>query len=282
MQDGPVTQRVDFPQTELTDVIELRNVGQSYDGRKSWVIQGCNLLIENKPDRGEFSVILGRSGCGKSTLLRYIAGLATPTVGEVLIKGRPRTPELPVSMVFQQYSSLPCYTVLENVALPLRYKGTPKKQRDEFAMEMIQLVGLDGHQHKFAKMPTLSGGQLQRVALARSLVATPEIILFDEPFGALDSKTRLEMQLLVHQIWAAVQATCLFVTHDISEAVFLADEIYIMRANPGQIDQRFSVDLGLERNTATKTHPRFAELVRDIESVLMAPTQKGINDGRQQ
>lgn len=265
-------QRVAFPQTDLPDVVELKNVGQSYDQGKTWILKGCNLLIEDTPDRGQFVVILGRSGCGKSTLLRYIAGLATPTEGEVLVHGKPRTPELPISMVFQQYSSLPCYTVLENVALPLLYQGVSLKERTARAMEMIQLVGLDGHQGKFAKAPALSGGQLQRVALARSLVATPDIILFDEPFGALDSRTRMEMQLLVHQIWAALQQTCIFVTHDLAEAIFLGEDIYLMRANPGQIDRKVTVDLALERTLETKAQPRFSELVRHVEAELMAVT----------
>lgn len=263
-------QSVTFTPTDLPDIVELRNVGQTYDGGKSWVIKHCNLLIEDKPDQGQFVVILGRSGCGKSTLLRYIAGLTVPTEGDVFIHGQPRAPELPISMVFQQYSSLPCYTVLENVALPLRYQGVPQAERDARAMEMIQLVGLMGHERKYAKAPALSGGQLQRVALARSLVATPDIVLFDEPFGALDSRTRLEMQLLVHQIWGALQQTCIFVTHQLDEAVFLGEEIYFMRANPGQIDRKVAVDLPLERTLSTKQHPRFIELVKAVEAELLA------------
>jgi NitT/TauT family transport system ATP-binding protein len=263
-------QRVAFPQTDLSDVIELRGVGQSYDAGRTWIVKDCNLLIEDHVGRGQFVVILGRSGCGKSTLLRYIAGLTEPTQGQVLIYGKPREPELPISMVFQQYSSIPCYTVLENVGLPLRYRGVSRKEEAERAMEMIQLVGLDGHQQKYAKTPTLSGGQLQRVALARSLVATPEIVLFDEPFGALDSRTRLEMQLLVHQIFATLGQTCVFVTHQIDEAVFLGDEIYLMRANPGQIDRKVVVDLPLTRNLTTKQHPRFVELVQHVEAELLA------------
>lgn len=265
-------QRVIFDQTDLPDIVELRDVGQSYDGGRTWVVKHCNLLVEDKPNQGQFVVILGPSGCGKSTLLRYIAGLLTPTEGDVRIHGKPRTPELPISMVFQQYSSLPCYTVLENVALPLLYKGVSLKDRTARAMEMIQLVGLDGHQYKYAKSPGLSGGQLQRVALARSLVATPEIVLFDEPFGALDSRTRLEMQLLVHSIWTALHQTCIFVTHDLSESVFLGDEIYLMRAKPGQIDRKITVDLPLDRTPTTKTNPRFIELVNWVESELMAVT----------
>lgn len=263
-------QRVAFPQTDLPDIVELRDVGHSYDRGKTWVLKHCNLLIEDKPNQGQFVVILGRSGCGKSTLLRYIAGLLDPTEGQVLLHGQPRSPEYPVSMVFQQYSSLPCYTVLDNVALPLLYRGVAKSERHERAMEIIKLVGLEGHERKYAKAPTLSGGQLQRVALARSLIATPDIVLFDEPFGALDSRTRLDMQLLVHRIWTALQQTCIFVTHDINEAVFLGDEIYLMRANPGQIDHKIQVDLALERTPDTKTTARFKALADEVERELMA------------
>jgi len=261
-------QRVTFHNSDLPDLIELRDVGHTYDGKK-WIIQGLNLLIEDVPNSGEFVMILGRSGCGKSTVLRYIADLQKPSVGQVLIHGKPRTAEASVSMVFQQYSSLPCYTVLENVALPLLYRNVPAKERTERAMEMIKLVGLDGHQGKYAKMPTLSGGQLQRVALARSLVANPEIILMDEPFGALDTKTRLEMQLLVYNIWQRLHPTIVFVTHDPAEAVFLADSIYLMRSNPGQIHHGISVDLGVERTATIKQSPRFAMLAAEVERELL-------------
>src|SRR3990167_10566916 len=233
-------QAVGFFNTDLPDVIELRDVGQSYDGGKRWILRGCNLLIEDQPGQGQFVVILGASGCGKSTLLRYIAGLQKPTEGQVLLNGLvPKHDNHGVAMVFQQYSSLPCYQVWENVALPLVYKGLSWKDARPDAYEVLDHVGLKGQEQKYAKYPTLSGGQLQSVAIARSLVAHPDIILMDEPFGALDTKTRLEMQLLVYRIWADMHPTIVFVTHDIAEAVFLADDIYVMRARPGQIVEHF-------------------------------------------
>jgi NitT/TauT family transport system ATP-binding protein len=265
-------QQVGFVNSATPDIIELKGIGQSYNGGKTWVIQDLDLLIEKPEGQSQFVTILGRSGCGKSTLLRYIAGLVKPTVGEVLIYGKPRTEETPVSMVFQQYSSLPCYTVLENVALPLLYRNVPLKERSERAMEMVKLVGLDGHEGKFAKMPDLSGGQLQRVALARSLVANPEILLMDEPFGALDTRTRLEMQLLVFDIWKKLRNTIVFVTHDVSEAVFLADDIHLMRRNPGQIVRTFHVDLPFERDRKTKQTQEFQDLVSKVEDALMEVT----------
>lgn len=263
---------VKFTNTNLPDIIELRGVSHSYDGRKKWIIKDLNLLIEDTPDQGQFVMILGKSGCGKSTLLRYIAGLAKPTEGQVLINGEPRPDEMPISMVFQQYSSFPCYTVLENVELPLLYSGVPEKERHEKAMEMVKLVGLEGHEHKFAKMPALSGGQLQRIAIARSLVANPKILLMDEPFGALDTRTRLDMQMLVFDVWKRLKNTIIFVTHDISEAVFLADDIYLMSSNPGQIVRQFHVDLPFERTRAIKQDKRFQDLVTEVDEALMEVT----------
>ena len=187
--------------TDLPNLIELKNIGQSYDGGNSYIIQNFNLLIEDKPAQGQFVVILGMSGSGKSTILRYIAGLQKPTSGDVFIHGKLRTDEDRVGMVFQQYSSFPWLTVLENVAIGLEFKGMPEKERNEKAMEMIELVGLSGHQNKYAEYPTLSGGQLQRVAIARSLLANSEILLMDEPFGALDIKTRIQMQDLLLSLW---------------------------------------------------------------------------------
>ena len=260
---------IQFTNTSNPDIIELRKVSQTYDHGKTWVIKELDLLIENVPNQGQFVMILGKSGCGKSTLLRYIAGLQKPTSGEVFIDEKLRAEDLPISMVFQQYPSMPCYTVLQNVALPLEYRHVTKKDRLAQAMEMIKLVGLDGHQDKFAKAPDLSGGQLQRVALARCLVTNPDIILMDEPFGALDTRTRLDMQLLVFKIWQELKSTIVFVTHDIAEAVFLADDIYLMRANPGQIVKNFHVDLEFIRTRETKLQPRFLELVNEVERALM-------------
>ena len=255
--------------TARANIIELKNVGQSYDGGHSWIIKGLNMLIEDKPDQGQFIVLLGMSGSGKSTLLRYIAGLQEPTEGEVLIKGKPVTDKQRVSMVFQQYSSLPWMTVLDNVALALEYQGINKKERYERAMEMIEMVGLTGHEKKFAQYPALSGGQLQRVAIARSIIANPEIILMDEPFGALDIKTRIQMQDLLVDIWHRFNSTILFVTHDISEAVYLADDIFIMKSPPSNIVEQIDIDLPLRRDNSTKRDKHFTELVQHVEDTMM-------------
>jgi len=261
---------VQFINTSLPDIIELKNINMSYDGGKIHIIKDLNLLIENKPNQGQFVVILGLSGCGKSTLLRLICGLQKPTSGEILIKGKIKDEKTHIGMVFQQYSSFPWLSVLDNVALGLQYKGVPKKERHEKAMEMIQIVGLDGHENKYAKYPTLSGGQLQRVAIARSLVAGPEILLMDEPFGALDLNTRLQMQDLLCEIWTKLQSTIIFVTHDLPEAVYLGDDIYIMRACPGMIVEKINVGMPLKRNREIKRTSQFINLVSGVESRMIA------------
>lgn len=254
---------------ELADVIALKGIRQSYDGGKSFIIRDLDLLVEDKPDQGQFVVILGMSGCGKSTLLRYIAGLQQPTAGEVLLNGRPVGADNRASMVFQQYSSLPWMTVLDNVGLPLLYKGMSRSERDDRAMELIRLVGLEGHERKYAQYPALSGGQLQRVAIARSLLANASVILMDEPFGALDIKTRLQMQELLATIWAEIHPTVIFVTHDISEAVYLGDEIYIMKSPPSTFVEHIHVDLPLYRNREIKRNKEFVEMVYHVEDLMV-------------
>lgn len=257
-----------FINTPAPDIIELRNISQSYDDGKTHVLQNFNLLIEDKPNQGQFVVLLGLSGCGKSTVLRYIAGLQQPTSGEVLIDGRPRQATDHVGMVFQKYSSFPWLSVLDNVALGLAYQHIKPAERRSRALDMIEKVGLKGHEHKYAQYPSLSGGQLQRVAIARSLLANPRILLMDEPFGALDISTRLRMQDMLIRIWGEVHPTIVFVTHDIAEAVYLGDDIYVMRANPGYITHHLPVKLPMQRDRTIKRDPLFVQMVNQVEDVL--------------
>jgi NitT/TauT family transport system ATP-binding protein len=264
-----------FQDTDLSNIIELRNISQSYDGGESYIIQNLHFLVEDKPAQGQFVVILGMSGCGKSTVLRYIAGLQEPTEGEVLIHDKHIDSSNRVSMVFQQYSSLPWMSVLDNVSLAMKYKGVDKKEREERAMELIKKVGLEGHEKKFAQYPTLSGGQLQRVAIARSIVANPEILLMDEPFGALDINTRLQMQDLLAELWLDFHPTVIFVTHDISEAVYLGDDIYIMKSAPSRFVEHIHVDLPFHRTRATKRDPKFVDLVREVEDRMIKVAEMG-------
>jgi NitT/TauT family transport system ATP-binding protein len=260
---------VQFQDTDLPNIVEMHGISQSYDGGKTHIIQDLSFLIEDKPDTGEFVVILGMSGCGKSTILRYIAGLQTPTTGEVLVRGKAVGGDNRVSMVFQQYSSLPWLSVLDNVALGLSFQGVAKAEREERAMEMIKKVGLAGHERKYAQYPTLSGGQLQRIAIARSLLASPDIILMDEPFGALDIKTRLQMQDMLAEIWTEIHPTIIFITHDISEAVYLGDDIYIMKSAPSHFVEHVKIDLPFERHRDLKREAHFTELVQNVEDKML-------------
>jgi NitT/TauT family transport system ATP-binding protein len=259
---------MEFINTNLPDIVELRQVSQRYENDKV-VLENFNLLIEDKPNVGQFVTLLGESGCGKSTVLRYVTGLQKPTSGEVLIKGLPVTDKTRVGMVFQQYSSFPWRSVLENVAFGLEIAGIAKKEREERAMEIIKVVGLDSHEKKFAKYGTLSGGQLQRVAIARSLLASPEVIVMDEPFGALDIKTRLQMQDMLMNIWEQIHPTIILVTHDISEAVYLSDDIYIMKANPGTIVHHVRPPFPFPRRSEIKRTPEFTETVQRIENLMI-------------
>lgn len=203
-----------------------------------------------------------------STILRYIAGLQKPTEGEILLYEKPRVKTDRIGMVFQQYSSLPWMTVLDNVALGLQYQNVPKKERRDRAMEMIKKVGLEGHENKWAKYPTLSGGQLQRVAIARSLLYDPKILLMDEPFGALDIETRYQMQDLLAEIWVDIHPTIVFVTHDIPEAVYLGDDIYVMGRDPGNIIGHYRSPLPFKRDRSMKRQNNFRNQVSEIEDFM--------------
>jgi NitT/TauT family transport system ATP-binding protein len=261
----------------LPPVLELRNIRQTYFDEKNQkdfvVFDNFSLSVEDYEKQGQFVVIMGKSGCGKSTLLRYWTGLQKPTSGEVLINGKPINDKQSIPMVFQQYSSLEWYTVLENVALPLTLKGVNKKEAHEKAMEMIKVVGLEGHENKFAKTPQLSGGQLQRVAIARSLVANPSMILLDEPFGALDGFTRAKMQFFLLELFqksevADLNPTVILVTHDPREAVLLGNDIYIMDADPGRVIKHLKPELPDQRNRSIRKDTRFVEIVSYVEDVM--------------
>ena len=255
------------------DIVELKNIKQVYNegtSKEMVIFDGSlNLLIKDAKDRGQFATILGESGCGKSTLLSYISGLKQPTSGEILIGGKPQTRHDRAGMVFQTYNCFPWKRVLDYVALPLRLKGVSKKEAEEKAMEMIIVAGLEKHKDKWAQYGILSGGQLQRVAIAASLVANPGFLLMDEPFGALDNRSRSEMQDKLLQIWMQIEPTILLVTHDIREAVYLSDEIYIMKPNPGAIIEKIEVKLD-KTDKQVKRSPEFLNYVNHIEDVMMS------------
>jgi NitT/TauT family transport system ATP-binding protein len=259
------------------NVLELKGVSKSFvnpDGRVIDAVKDVNLVIEDKPEVGEFRVFLGPSGCGKSTILSMVAGLYPPSSGEVIVRGERVTGPAPDrGMVFQSYSSYPWYTVLQNVAFGLKLRGMPRAEREAIARGWIKKVGLAGTENKYPKQ--LSGGMRQRVAIARTLACRPRIILMDEPFGALDVGTRLEMQNLINQIWEEIEGTILFVTHDVSEAVYLADRIHIFSAGPGTLVDEVAVDLPLHRTEDLKESARF----RDLEDVVLRKVHKQSRGG---
>ena len=250
------------PDAESPNVLELKNVSKTFvnpDGRTFQAVHDINLAVRDEPGVGEFRVFLGPSGCGKSTILNIVAGLFPPTTGEALLRGRLITgPGPDRGMVFQSYSSYPWLTVLDNVAFGMKLRGVPRAEREKVARSWIKKVGLEGTEKKYPGQ--LSGGMRQRVAIARTLAVKPQIILMDEPFGALDVQTRLGMQNLINELWEEIEGTILFVTHDIPEAVYLADKIHILSANPGTFVEEITVDLPLHRTEDLKSTARFREL----------------------
>jgi ABC-type nitrate/sulfonate/bicarbonate transport system ATPase subunit len=248
-------------------VLELRNVGKSFvnpDGRVFPAIRDIDFAVEDVQGAGEFRVFLGPSGCGKSTILNIVAGLYPPTAGQALLRGKPITGPGPErGMVFQSYSSYPWLTVLDNVAFGLMLRGVDREKRESVARGLIERVGLKGSEKKYPRQ--LSGGMRQRVAIARTLAVKPQVILMDEPFGALDVQTRLGMQNLINELWEEIDATILFVTHDIAEAVYLADRIHILSAGPGTFVDEIEVDLPVHRTEELKQSKRF----RDLETLVL-------------
>jgi NitT/TauT family transport system ATP-binding protein/sulfonate transport system ATP-binding protein len=221
----------------------------------------------------DFITVLGPSGCGKSTLLRIVAGLDRPSAGRVLLDGREITgPGPDRGMVFQSYTLFPWLTVADNIAFGLREKGMPRAERDKIVAFYLGKMGLENFAGHFPKM--LSGGMQQRTAIARALANDPEILLLDEPFGALDNQTRGLMQELLLGIWEAEQKTVLFVTHDIEEAIFLANRVVVMTARPGRIKAEVAVDLPHPRHYTVKTSPEFSQLKARLTEEIRAEALK--------
>lgn len=258
-------------------VVEFRNVTKTYGagGPKPYTaIKDVSFVVEDLPGKGEFVCVLGPSGCGKSTILRLIAGLEPqhpPTSGTVHVQGAPVVaPGADRGMVFQDYTSFDHRTVLDNVAFGLECRGVPRRQRYELARWWVRRVGLRAADE--GKYPhELSGGMRQRVAIARTLILRPRIILMDEPFGALDPQTRMHMQDQLVALWREVQATVFFVTHSIEEAVFLGDRAYVMSNSPGTILRELVIEPADRPVKEMRRQARFHETVaylRDLISEL--------------
>jgi NitT/TauT family transport system ATP-binding protein len=218
-------------------------------------------------ERGELISLLGPSGCGKTTLLRIIAGLIPKTSGSVTIGGEEvEGPHLDFGFVFQSPNLMPWRNVLDNVLFPMEILGRRDGAAKTRALELLKLVGLEGFHA--ARPHQLSGGMQQRVALCRALVHEPALLLMDEPFGALDELTRMEMNDLLLEIRRRTQATVVFVTHSINEAIYLADQVLVFSRRPARIAERIAVDLPYPRSAATRFTPRFAELAQIASRAL--------------
>jgi NitT/TauT family transport system ATP-binding protein len=233
---------------------------------------------------GEFVCIVGPSGCGKSTVLNMIAGLDTASAGAIEMDGRAITgPGADRGVMFQDYALMPWQTVEQNVGFGLAY-GTPgegmtKAQREARMREYVELVGLTGSEKKYPHQ--LSGGMRQRVALARLLANGPDILLLDEPLGALDAQTRLILQVELLRIWGETQAqaqrkTAIFITHDIEEAVFLGDRVIVMSSHPGRVKAEIEIDLPRPRTEHIRAEPRFGELTERIWSLIRDEAYRAI------
>jgi NitT/TauT family transport system ATP-binding protein len=215
----------------------------------------------------EFVCLVGPSGCGKSTLLRLLAGLLMPTEGRVLFEGEPLTaPRRRIGFVFQKANLMPWRTVEANVALPLELQGLPRAEVAARARELIELVGLEGFEKNLPR--DLSGGMEQRVAIARALVHNPDVLLLDEPFGALDALTRERMGEELLRIWEARTKTVVMVTHSIPEALLLADRVLVLSPRPGQIRLALDVPLPRPRHTEMEYSALFGELAREVRAAI--------------
>jgi ABC-type nitrate/sulfonate/bicarbonate transport system ATPase subunit len=257
--------------TVTVEALDLR-----FNSRNGGQVIALNNLSLTVPDK-QFAVIVGPSGCGKSSLLDIIAGLKEPTGGNCRLDGKViHGPGKERGMVFQNYSLFPWLTVLKNVAFGPSLRGHSGREALERARHYVNAVGLSQFENAYPNQ--LSGGMKQRVAIARSLANDPEVILMDEPFGALDSQTRAVMQQLLLGIWEKEHKTILFVTHDIDEALFLGEKVYVMSARPGRIIDTISVEFPHPRSYELSTEPAFAELKRRIQRNLHGEVQKALTD----
>ena len=244
-----------------------RNLTKRFTGSGTDVLalDGINLEVP----KGGFTSIIGPSGCGKSTLLRILADLIEPTTGEAQVNGKSPLQAREArefGVVFQAPNLLPWRTVLKNVTLPLQVMKAERTERAKTATDMLELVGLPGFERHHPWQ--LSGGMQQRVAIARALSMKPSVLFMDEPFGALDEITRDRLNLELIRIWAQTSATIMFITHSLTEAVFMSTQVAVMSARPGRITEVIDIDLPAERTAATRDDPRFYELVIEVRRAL--------------
>ncbi len=273
-EDGgvaPATYRAEL--SAVNPKLRVKNLSVTYidrRGQPTEAVRDVSFDIEDKPGRGEIIVFLGPSGCGKSTILKTVAGLLAPTEGEVLMDGKPvEDAGRDRGMVFQAYTSFGWLTVRDNVEYGLKLRGVPKAERRAASEKYLRAVGLADFADRYPK--DLSGGMKQRVAIARTLINQPRIVLMDEPFGALDPQTRWGMQGLLLDVSKSEDNTILFVTHDVSEAVYLADTVYVLSSRPARILHRVDVPAFRARDISLKSATEFRAVEKKLLDLLYAP-----------
>lgn len=237
--------------------------------KKTTAIEDVSIDIQDN----DFVCIVGPSGCGKSTLLRMLAGLDFPSAGEIVVNDKKVSgPGADRGMVFQTYTLFPWMTVEDNIKFGLKIKKMPKEEQQTIADKYLDIIGLKKFAKSFPK--ELSGGMKQRVAIARALANQPEVLLMDEPFGALDPHTKAMMQLLMREIWEKEHPTIVFITHDIDEAAFLANKIYVMSARPGKVIKEVNVYLPHKRELELKDTQEFIKIRKDINDLLYSANEE--------
>ncbi len=250
--------------------LRIADLGVTYvgrDGRQTEAVKEITLDIIDKPGVGEIVVFLGPSGCGKSTILKAVAGILPPTRGEILVDGQPVTGVgRDRGMVFQTYTSFGWLTVRDNVEYGLKLRGVAKNEREAQSEKYLKAVGLLEFADRYPK--DLSGGMKQRVAIARTLINKPKLVLMDEPFGALDPQTRWGMQSLMLDVSRTEDNTILFVTHDVSEAVYVADSIYVLSPRPTRILHRIDVPFFSNHDMSLKSAPEFRSVEKKLLDLL--------------
>ena len=250
--------------------LEVARLDKAFATRDGSVVALKDLSLH--VEEGEFVCMVGASGSGKSTLLRLVAGLEQPSAGEITVDYQPVVgPGADRGMVFQDYTLYPWMTVQKNVEFGLKLQGADRKTRREQASYYLDMVGLSEFAQSLPKQ--LSGGMKQRAAIARALTSRPKILLMDEPFGALDIQTKESMQQFTLDLWQRTGISILMITHDVQEAVFLAQRIYVMTTRPGTIRAEIKVALGGDRNAQTRQDPRFKQYQSQITALLTTPAQ---------
>ncbi len=258
---------MDTKATSLEPLLRASNVRKTFldSGQAAMLVLDATTL---EAADGEFLAIVGPSGCGKSTLLRLLSGLEMPLSGEVRFRGELVTePRREIGLMFQKPNLMPWLTVINNIALPLEIQGVRAEEARASAASLIALIGLEGFANSYPAQ--LSGGMQQRVSLARALIQDPQLLLLDEPFGALDALTRDRMNAELLRVWSLQRPTVVMVTHSIPEALFLADRVLVMSPRPGRVRAEFEVPLARPRQPSITSDPEFVQMVRRVREQIV-------------